>query len=63
MRELIDEGVTGFLVGGASEAAAAVDRVGGLDRRGIRASAVARFDRLTMVDRYVDVYDAVLATS
>jgi glycosyltransferase involved in cell wall biosynthesis len=61
MRELIDHGVTGSLVTTVAEAAGAVDVVAGLDRGAIRASTVARFDRLTMVERYADLYLAVLA--
>ena len=61
MAELIDEGTTGFLVGDVDGAADAVGRVERLDRDGIRASAVKRFDRATMVEQYVAVYDAVLA--
>jgi glycosyltransferase involved in cell wall biosynthesis len=61
MSELIDEGTTGFLVGDVGGATDAVGRVERLDRDGIRASAVKRFDRATMVEQYVAVYDAVLA--
>jgi glycosyltransferase involved in cell wall biosynthesis len=61
MAELIDEGTTGFLVGDVGGATDAVGRVERLDRDGIRASAVKRFDRATMVEQYVAVYDAVLA--
>ncbi|HEY7626308.1 MAG TPA: glycosyltransferase family 4 protein [Ilumatobacteraceae bacterium] len=60
MPELIEHGVTGFVVDDAESAAGAVDAVAGLDRTAIRAQAVARFDRRTMVERYVDVYRDVL---
>ena len=39
----------------------AVDAAGALDRAAIRAATVERFDRATMVERYVDVYRSVLA--
>lgn len=61
MRELIDDGQTGFVVSGADAAVAAVDRASTLDRAHIRDVAVARFDHNRMVDAYVDVYRSVLA--
>ena len=61
MPELVEDGATGFIVRSLEGAVAAVDRVGALDRSAIRASAVERFARETMVDRYVDVYERVRA--
>ena len=61
MAELITQGVTGFLVDDVPGAVEAVDRVGRLDRPAIRTSAVERFSVTVMVDRYVEVYRAVLA--
>ena len=63
MAELITQGSTGFLVdpdddGGASRA---VEAAATLDRRAIRDRTVLRFDRATMVARYVAVYRDVLA--
>jgi glycosyltransferase involved in cell wall biosynthesis len=63
MAELIGDGVDGVLATDIASATAAVDCVGALDRAAIRASAVARFSRATMVDQYVDVYRSVLATA
>lgn len=60
MPELIDDGVTGFLVEGVSSAVDAVGHVDTLDRAAIRAAAVSRFDRRVMARRYVDVYRSVL---
>jgi len=62
MPEIIDEGVTGFVV---DDVAAAVDRVVAavaLDRRAVRARARERFDVERMVDGYLEVYDLVLAS-
>ncbi len=59
MRELVEAG-SGFLVTGVDEAVDAVGAAGTLDRAAIRTSAVRRFDVEVMVDRYVDVYRAVL---
>ncbi len=63
MRELIDHGSTGFLVKDVVGAAAAIARVAELDRAAIRYAAVRRFDRSVMVDRYVEVYRAMLRTA
>jgi len=48
--EVIDEGVTGFVVDDVAGAVAAVDRVRSLDRRGVRTRAAERFSRDRMVD-------------
>jgi glycosyltransferase involved in cell wall biosynthesis len=61
MPELVEEGVTGFLVTGPEAAVAAVERAGGLDRAAIRARAVARFSRDRMVDAYLEAYRRLLA--
>jgi glycosyltransferase involved in cell wall biosynthesis len=60
MPEVVDEGVTGFLVDDAPAAAAAVDAVGNLDRATCHARAAARFSAERMVRDYVAVYDQVL---
>lgn len=61
MGELIDDGVTGFLVGDMAGAVEATGRVGSLDRTAIRADAARRFDVGRMVEQYEDVYRQVLA--
>jgi glycosyltransferase involved in cell wall biosynthesis len=60
MPEIVDEGLTGFLVAGADEAVAAVERVAVLDRATVRARAVARFGQDRMVDEYLAAYTALL---
>jgi glycosyltransferase involved in cell wall biosynthesis len=60
MRELIDDRVSGYIVGGVDEATDAVAMIGSMDRAAIRSRARERFDRTTMVARYVDVYREVL---
>ena len=59
--EVVDDGVTGFVVDDIAGAIAAVRRVGGLDRREIRARAALRFSRDRMVGDYLLVYERVLA--
>lgn len=63
MPEIIDDGRTGFLVTDVADAVDATSAAAGLDRNAIRATAVDRFDVAPMVDRYVDVYRAVIAGS
>lgn len=60
MAELIDHGVTGFLVDGLDDAVGAVARAGDLDRGVIRSKTADRFSRETMVQRYVEVYRQLL---
>jgi glycosyltransferase involved in cell wall biosynthesis len=63
MGELITDGRTGFVVSGIDDAVRAVEAAGSLDRGAIRAATAARFDRATMVAKYVAVYRRVLAAS
>ena len=59
MPEIVEDGITGFLVTDVADAIAAVSTAARLDRSVIRATAVARFDVAAMVDRYVAVYRAI----
>jgi glycosyltransferase involved in cell wall biosynthesis len=61
MAEIIRHGTTGYLVNDLDEAVRAVELVAGIDRAGIRASTVARFDVATMVERYEALYRSILA--
>jgi glycosyltransferase involved in cell wall biosynthesis len=60
MAEVVDEGVTGFLVDDADQAAAAVDRVATIDRARCRDQARRRFGADRMVDDYLRIYREVL---
>lgn len=60
MPEVVDEGVTGFVVDDLAEAVDAVPRAAALDRSAVRRRARERFDVERMVDGYLGVYDAVL---
>ena len=60
MPELVDDGVTGFLVDSVEDAVTAVAGVAGLDRATIRAQAVARFGRERMIDGYLEAYGHLL---
>jgi glycosyltransferase involved in cell wall biosynthesis len=54
--EVIEDGVTGFIVDGAEEAVSAVGRVRELDRTRIRARFEERFTAERMARDYVEVY-------
>ncbi|HEY1813664.1 MAG TPA: glycosyltransferase family 4 protein [Kofleriaceae bacterium] len=54
--EVIDDGVTGFIVNDLDHAIAAVKRVGELSRHAIRERFESRFSAVRMANEYVDVY-------
>jgi glycosyltransferase involved in cell wall biosynthesis len=54
--EIVDEGVTGFVVSSEKDAAAAVLRAASLDRRLIRRTFEQRFAASAMAERYLEVY-------
>ena len=60
MPEIIDEGMTGFLVSDASSAAVAVESAIKLDRSKVRSVAERRFSADRMIDDYLAVYGALL---
>jgi glycosyltransferase involved in cell wall biosynthesis len=58
--EVIDDGVTGFIVDGEKDAVLAIQRAGQLDRRRIRARFEQRFTAERMAKEYVCHYRAVM---
>ena len=54
--EIIEDGVSGFIVEDESEALAAIARLEDLDRRGVRAAFERRFTARRMAEDYVHVY-------
>jgi glycosyltransferase involved in cell wall biosynthesis len=60
MPEVVDEGVTGFLVHTMEQAVTAVDRVAAIDRAACRARAMNRFDAGRMVEDYLAVYEKLV---
>ena len=58
--EIIDDGATGFLRGGISELAAALNEAGTLDRRGCRHAAETRFSAQRMVAEHLRLYGEAL---
>ncbi len=60
MRELIDDGVTGFLVDSLDAAVDAIARIDQIDRAACRAAVSARFTVDRMADRYLGLYREIL---
>ena len=60
MPELVEDGVTGFLVDDVEQAVEAVAGVGALDRAQIRQHAVAHFGLDRMTDEYLAAYETVV---
>jgi glycosyltransferase involved in cell wall biosynthesis len=56
MPELIEDGVTGFLVDNLDQAVAAIERVGEIDRAACRRHVERRFTVDRMVDQYLELY-------
>jgi len=59
--EVVADGETGFIVSSVDEMAAAVDRVGELDPRALRARVEQRFSAEAMVTGYERAYERALA--
>ena len=60
--EIIDDGVTGFIVRSIDDAVAAVRRIETIDRRACRETFERRFAARRMASNYVDVYRKLAAT-
>lgn len=63
VREIIDEGITGFIVHTVDEAVKALPRVIALDRRAVRERFGQRFSAIRMAQNYIDVYQSLLSKS
>ena len=61
MPELIEHGVTGFLVDSFDEAVAAIGRLGEIDRAACRRAVERRFSVDRMADEYLALYRRILA--
>lgn len=59
LREIVEDGVTGFLVDDAGEMADAIGRVGALSRARCRAVAERRFSKQRMVQQYLNLYESL----
>lgn len=63
MPELIEHGVTGFLVDTREEALAAIERASEIDRAVVRQSVADRFSVDRMADAYIALYRDILGVS
>jgi glycosyltransferase involved in cell wall biosynthesis len=61
--EVVEPGLTGFIVRDEAEAAQAVGRAAGLDRAAIRRRFEQRFSARAMAERYVDLYGRLIAAA
>jgi glycosyltransferase involved in cell wall biosynthesis len=61
--EVIDDGVSGFVVESLDDAVAAVRRIPSLDRRACRAAFDARFSSARMAADYVAIYERLVAAA
>jgi glycosyltransferase involved in cell wall biosynthesis len=61
--EILDDGVTGFIVDDLAAAVAAVGRIDTVDRRGCRDMFERRFTDHGMASRYVGMYQKVIERS
>jgi glycosyltransferase involved in cell wall biosynthesis len=60
VREVVDHGITGLVFDDLEQMVNELPRVFDLDRRRVRAQAVARFGVARMVDEYLAVYERIL---
>jgi glycosyltransferase involved in cell wall biosynthesis len=58
--EIIEDGVTGFIVDTEEEAIEALSKIGNLDRKRIRQQFEERFTSTTMAKKYVGIYENVI---
>ena len=58
--EVMDDGVTGFIVNNIDEAVAAAGRIHTLDRAKVRATFDRRWTSRRMAEDYVDVYKSLM---
>ncbi|CAL8481666.1 hypothetical protein [Caballeronia sp. S22] len=60
MPEIVEDGVNGFIVRDADEAADAVARLSDIDRRACRDAFERRFTGERMARAYVDIYERLI---
>jgi glycosyltransferase involved in cell wall biosynthesis len=59
LNEIVEHGVTGFLVTGIKEMAEAIRNVGSISSDTCRRTAEQRFDSKKMIEKYFEIYDAL----
>ncbi|HEX7945369.1 MAG TPA: glycosyltransferase family 4 protein [Phenylobacterium sp.] len=63
VREVIEHGLTGFIVRSEAEAVSAVTRLPSLDRAAIRARFEERFSATAMARRYLQIYERLIQSA
>jgi mannose-6-phosphate isomerase-like protein (cupin superfamily) len=63
IRELVTDGLNGFLVADVTEAVEAVGKIRSISRRMCRESVQKRFSRDCMVEEYIKIYERILEMS
>jgi glycosyltransferase involved in cell wall biosynthesis len=63
VREVVDDGVTGFVVKNETDAVSVIQRLGELDRREIRAHFEERFTSRRMAQEYVTCYQTLVRSN
>lgn len=61
LQDIVEHGVTGFIVDSGSEMAGAIRRIDSIDRRACRRAAEERFDARMMVSKYLALYNELTA--
>ena len=61
--EIVEDGVTGFLVNDVNEMAEAIGKVGAISSQACRQAAERRFSRVRMIERYFGLYQKVIQES
>ncbi len=61
--EVVEDGVTGFVVDSEAEAVAALGRIGSISREGVRRRFEERFTSLRMAQGYVRLYERLLGAA
>jgi glycosyltransferase involved in cell wall biosynthesis len=61
--EIIEDGVTGYIVGNELQAIDAVRRIDRIERAACRRAFESRFTACRMAQRYLDVYQALSAAA
>jgi glycosyltransferase involved in cell wall biosynthesis len=59
--EIIDDGVTGFIVESVEEAVEAWKKIPSLDRQGVHQRFLERFTARTMCERYIEAYELAIS--
>lgn len=61
VREVVADGVTGYVVTGVTAAAVALERISDIDRRACRGRVETKFSVAAMTEGYLDAYQKVLS--